>query len=43
MSRCEITDLPIEYCAHCLGHKSVEEEEQEDDLAFISNIAKWGY
>lgn len=40
MKRCPITDLLPEYCAHCLQHKSSEEEEIELDKDLTSMMKR---
>lgn len=29
-ARCELTDLLVDQCAHCLGHQSVQEQIDEE-------------
>jgi len=36
MSRCDLTDLPADMCAHCLGHKDTEQQATTDREALLS-------
>ena len=41
MERCELTDLLLDQCAHCLGH-TLDEPEENEMQVFINHInSKW--
>lgn len=40
MARCDLTDLPVDMCAHCLGHKGPEQPTGTDRAAIL-NGGRW--
>lgn len=36
MSRCDLTDLPADMCAHCLGHKDTDQRAATDREALLN-------
>lgn len=41
MVRCEITDLPADMCAHCLGHIDPERQVLKDRAALLATARGW--
>lgn len=41
MPRCDITDLPADMCAHCLGHKDPEQQTLKDRARLLASGRGW--
>jgi len=41
VARCELTDLPADMCAHCLGHQDPEQQTLKDRTSLLSSGRGW--
>jgi len=41
MKRCEVTELLVDQCAHCLNHKDADEEESEEFTEMVQSLQRF--
>lgn len=41
MPRCDLTDLPTDMCAHCLGHQDPERAAAQDRARLLASGQRW--
>lgn len=44
MPRCDLTDLPADMCAHCLGHADTQQQTTADRTRLLTSgwtVAQW--